>query len=361
MPKTLAIFLPPLPSMSGGFHMLLHLGESMAQLGHDVFFVIHEQGPPLPIYQALRQKTKLPLRSWHEAHLTSKHVWIIPEGWPNALVLGLRSGARCIVYMQSWSFAMRTLPPGVHWQQLPVDFLYVSEPTRHCLRELTGKDGPILRPCVHTELFYPPALAPAAAHFDGPLRIAWMPRKNKGLGLQIVDAFTQRNTHLPQPWCAQKPVQWMEIHKVPYEKVPEALRACHIFLTTGFPEGFGLPALEAMACGCIPVGFSGLGGWDYMRSHPLPASSHPFVSKAFFPMPPCPVDGIFPHGGGNGFFVEDAHVLAAILALEHAAHLLYEGGEELNRLRQNMALTANAYSWPHYMNQLQKLEPFFMA
>jgi glycosyltransferase involved in cell wall biosynthesis len=37
-----------------------------------------------------------------------------------------------------------------------------------------------------------------------------------------------------------------------------------IFLATGYPEGFGLPPLEAMACGCVVVGFSGGGGLKYM-------------------------------------------------------------------------------------------------
>ncbi len=37
-----------------------------------------------------------------------------------------------------------------------------------------------------------------------------------------------------------------------------------IFLATGYPEGFGLPPLEAMACGCVVVGFSGGGGLEYM-------------------------------------------------------------------------------------------------
>ena len=37
-----------------------------------------------------------------------------------------------------------------------------------------------------------------------------------------------------------------------------------VFLTTGYPEGFGLPPLEAMACGCIVVGFTGGGGAEFM-------------------------------------------------------------------------------------------------
>lgn len=37
-----------------------------------------------------------------------------------------------------------------------------------------------------------------------------------------------------------------------------------IFLATGYPEGFSLPPLEAMSCGCVVVGFSGGGGNEFM-------------------------------------------------------------------------------------------------
>lgn len=37
-----------------------------------------------------------------------------------------------------------------------------------------------------------------------------------------------------------------------------------IFLATGYPEGFGLPPLEAMACGCAVVGFTGKGADSFM-------------------------------------------------------------------------------------------------
>lgn len=37
-----------------------------------------------------------------------------------------------------------------------------------------------------------------------------------------------------------------------------------IFLATGYPEGFGLPPLEAMRCGCAVVGFTGGGASEFM-------------------------------------------------------------------------------------------------
>lgn len=41
-------------------------------------------------------------------------------------------------------------------------------------------------------------------------------------------------------------------------------QAADIFLATGYPEGFGLPPLEAMACGAVVVGFTGGGASAFM-------------------------------------------------------------------------------------------------
>ena len=38
-----------------------------------------------------------------------------------------------------------------------------------------------------------------------------------------------------------------------------------MFLSFGHPEGFGLPAAEAMSCGCLVVGYDGLGGREFFR------------------------------------------------------------------------------------------------
>mgnify|MGYP002633717437 CR=1 FL=1 len=41
-------------------------------------------------------------------------------------------------------------------------------------------------------------------------------------------------------------------------------RQADIFLAIGYPEGFALPPLEAMACGCAVTGFTGGGGLEHM-------------------------------------------------------------------------------------------------
>lgn len=42
-------------------------------------------------------------------------------------------------------------------------------------------------------------------------------------------------------------------------------QSADIFVATGYPEGFSLPPLEAMACGCVVIGFTGGAGREFMR------------------------------------------------------------------------------------------------
>src|SRR5207253_9913988 len=52
------------------------------------------------------------------------------------------------------------------------------------------------------------------------------------------------------------------------------LRDSAIFLSSGNPEGFGLPAAEAMRAGCIVVGYHGYGGREFLTedlAFPVPA------------------------------------------------------------------------------------------
>ena len=51
------------------------------------------------------------------------------------------------------------------------------------------------------------------------------------------------------------------------EEVASALQDALFFLSCGHPEGFGLPLAEAIACGCLVVGYHGLAGRDFALPH----------------------------------------------------------------------------------------------
>ncbi|ATG90442.1 Glycosyl transferase family 1 [Methylomonas koyamae] len=59
---------------------------------------------------------------------------------------------------------------------------------------------------------------------------------------------------------------------LPQAEVAKIYRESVIFLSFGYPEGFGLPAAEAMASGCVVIGFHGGGGREFFNpefSYPI--------------------------------------------------------------------------------------------
>jgi Glycosyltransferase len=180
------------------------------------------------------------------------------------------------------------------------------------------------------------------------IRIAWMSRKNKALAEQIMQitggmdqdgmdqggmdqAASPSNRPTGKSPTGRSRVEWVEIRNMTPDEVAKTLASCHIFLSTGFPEGCPLPPLEAMASGCLVVGFTGYGGWDYMRQ----ASPGQYAPRiALRPVP----------WGGNGLYAPDGDVLEASFLLHAAITMVRENAPEYAGIREQAMLTATAYS-----------------
>lgn len=102
--------------------------------------------------------------------------------------------------------------------------------------------------------FVDPVFAAAPPARDK-LRIAAMPRKRPQDYAFIRGVVRSRRPDLP-----------VAFHRIEGRTRAEAahiLAACDLFLSLSHNEGLGLPPLEAMAAGCLVVGFHGGGGTEY--------------------------------------------------------------------------------------------------
>ena len=88
-------------------------------------------------------------------------------------------------------------------------------------------------------------------------QICFMPRKNADHALQVINILKfagdlEGLTVAPIEGLSEK-------------QTARIMQDSLMFLSFGYPEGFSLPPAEAMSCGCIVVGYHGMGGREYFK------------------------------------------------------------------------------------------------
>jgi hypothetical protein len=139
-----------------------------------------------------------------------------------------------------------------------------------------------------------------------PRSISWMPRRGNDVGIEVLAQVEHLVSHT------------RVIENLPERDVASILQDSSIFLATSEGEFFGLPALEALAAGCVVVSLPVIGGHDYLME--------------------------------AGAILADRSTLALALADQ----LINEGGESIARLRLRAVATACAYSVGAARNTLAK-------
>ena len=88
-------------------------------------------------------------------------------------------------------------------------------------------------------------------------QIAFMPRKLEEDVVQVINILKSRNNI--KNW------EFIPISNKNEIEVAQIMKESAIFLSFNHREGFGLPPAEAMACGCIVIGYTGKGGDEYFK------------------------------------------------------------------------------------------------
>lgn len=190
-------------------------------------------------------------------------------------------GLRKVIFNQGAYLTFHAYPLGYagkyHYEDA-LGTIVVSEDSEHYLR-CAFPDIPIFRTVygIDPNLFY----YESAIKKD---QIAFVPARNPDEAKQVLCILTNRGMRLPL----------VPIHDKSREDAARILRESRYFLSFGFPEGFGLPPCEAMACGCIVIGYHAMGGREFLRA--------PYA----FPV-------------GQGDVIEFVESVERVLAEDHAA------------------------------------------
>ena len=170
----------------------------------------------------------------------------------------LPAGMRQVIFNQNPYVTLDSLVSGGPEAAAPyvdnpdlVAVVVVSEDSAGVL-EYALPDLPVRRirlgidPAIH----HPPAEPPGK-------RIAYMPRKRTEEPKEVLHLLELRG--VLDDW------ELVPIWRRSEADTADLLRSSSIFLSFSVREGFGLPPCEAMACGCLVVGFDGFGGREYFR------------------------------------------------------------------------------------------------
>lgn len=181
----------------------------------------------------------------------SETVLVIPELMKPASIRSLReSGFRIVLLAQSWIFLSNCFGERPAEMRAMLDgVICTSEHIAGFLARNFGIADALRVPVI---ISMPDPAADAVARSG----IACMPAKRSFEAKLIEYLFRIRFPELAS-------VRWTMIDGVRHRQALEHLREAEYFLALPRFEGFGLPPLEAMAAGCVVVGFTGSGVRDY--------------------------------------------------------------------------------------------------
>ena len=185
--------------------------------------------------------------------LTTDDVLVVPEAMPRLADIALGIPKAIFdqnAYLTLAPFALDAEPESLLYSSPEVlGAIVVSEDSRHYLETLFPELS-IRR--IHYGI--DPSLF--AFEADKQRQIAFMPRKNPGDVHQVL--LRLRLTGRLEGWDV------VEIADRTEAETAAILRDSAVFLSFGHPEGFGLPAAEAMLAGCVVVGYHGYGGREFL-------------------------------------------------------------------------------------------------
>ena len=244
--KRIRYFCPDYPQPSGGVKTLYQHVNCLSSAGVDAAIV--------------HQKRDFCL-DWHEypapviwledrPQFGADDILVFPEVMPDLIRQTNGFAGQRVVISLSWLPSYARLQPGERWQDSGVSHVIATSPAvaRHLAWSMEI-DVTLIPAFIHPELYF---FRPA----DKTDSVAYLTRKDNS-GEWLRGVIVRRS-------IAPASVAWTPIRNLDERSYADALRKTSVFVTTTMQEGLHMSVLEAMACGCLVVGFGAIGGEDFM-------------------------------------------------------------------------------------------------
>lgn len=295
----------PTGGLTGGHKMIVRHVETLRELGFDAHYVTGPQNV-LPAYfeHNVQPLTDLVTRG--------DDVVVLPDDAPDSLRLMPALGLKAVVLSQSVYLSAARSYDAI--ETFPSDrfppFIAVGQRLAATIRRAWPGTQVELVPCfVDERVFRPGAARDNAAVYS--------PHK-RPLEASAIRAF------LPRFHPRHAALPWRRLEKASERQVARTLGASTLFLSLSRLESVGMMPLEAMACGCVVAGFTGVGGQEFATA-------------------------------SNGFWVPEDDCCAAADAVAEAADLVATGGAPLKRRLEAGYETARQWSYANFRVALEEV------
>jgi len=220
--------------------------EILRSAGFDAYIVHHRPG-----FQISWFRSSAPLLYAEGGLALDPTDWVVIPEDHSAALEGFRNvSCRKAVFCQGHYHVFDYMPAGSSWTDYGVsDVLVSSLPIRDFVRTVFDLEPSYVPLSLDLGLFRP-------AGGQRQSQVAFMPRKGVHHLRFIQGVLARRAPGL-------RDIPWIAIDGCSEAEVATIMQRSAFFLSTGVREGFGLPPLEAMACGAIVIGFRAGGGAEY--------------------------------------------------------------------------------------------------
>ncbi len=239
---------PDIEVPSGGIKRLYTHVELLRENGYDAYIMHVKKGFKLGWFESeapIVYSCDFPLAS-----LDPRDTIVVPEGFP-AVIKQLKTlQVKKVVIALSFAYIFKHMPAGENWKDYGINWVMANNKiTGDFIQWSMGiKNIHIIGSSIDHNMFhYKPDMKR--------LQVAYIKRK---------DTLSSNVEKILKSRTASRNPDFITIANLNIQDYARVLKESKIYLTTSTAEGFPRPILEAMACGCLCIGFDGVGGRDFI-------------------------------------------------------------------------------------------------